>query len=283
MFAGMQRGQPFVPYENPRRSNLARLFTVALGLMLALGGGSAVAEDLELNVLPEGFEDIVRPRMGELIFREWIRGQRLFRTYRNGETYILGSPLADHFGFAHHVLPNQVRFELEIDQAKRYDLLVQPRHRMPYGARVMLRKYLVERFNVTVTALSEEQEVLILTPSLRGVQLEPSEEKQSVWLVEPGHARAEWAPISRLVKLLRRGAELPIVNETGLYWRYDYELRWDPKSGSDGILESIGDLGIAVERGRRTLPYLLVRERSAAADAGTDDNAAAGAELPDAE
>jgi uncharacterized protein (TIGR03435 family) len=86
------------------------------------------------------------------------------------------------------------------------------------------------------------------------------------------------------VDLLSQGAEIPVLDETGLDGKYDFVLEWDPKLGAFGMIKSIEGLGISVQTTRRPVAQLFLRLRSQAvgdgAGVGALEEAAAGAAPP---
>ena len=63
---------------------------------------------------------------------------------------------------------------------------------------------------------------------------------------------------------LGRLAAKPIVNETGLEGRHDFDLKWDIKGGQEALLSALSELGFTLEKRKANVNRLVVEESAAA-------------------
>jgi uncharacterized protein (TIGR03435 family) len=72
------------------------------------------------------------------------------------------------------------------------------------------------------------------------------------------------ATMDDFAREIGRLSSRPVVNETGLEGRHDFDLMWDIKGGQDALLKALAELGFTLEKGKANVNRLVVEDAGAA-------------------
>jgi len=190
-----------------------------------------------------------------------------------GLVKILGLPLSHHIAYAYGFDPREVEVSGAFDANQLYNTRIRPADGGIAGASLLLRDELSRHFVLDVREEAREGDVFVLKRRLAKPLLLPSESKgEPTFEAKPGELHATHAPISELVRFLRRRVALPVVDETGLDAEYDFVMQWDTSRGSYAFVQALDDLGLTLEKGRGEFEVLIVEVQPA----GTEPKSVAG-------
>jgi uncharacterized protein (TIGR03435 family) len=140
-------------------------------------------------------------------------------------------------------------------ESERYDILAKaPGERRPNleEQMAMLRKLLTDRFKLTLHREPKEFSIYALTVAKNGSRLKESTTSPDaspegppplVIVISPGAVRMPGrnATISELASVMQRAAlDRPVVDQTGLRGRYDFDLEWTPDETQFGGMVPAG-------------------------------------------
>jgi uncharacterized protein (TIGR03435 family) len=129
---------------------------------------------------------------------------------------------------------------------------------------LMLRRMLAERFQLTLHTDEKEIPVYYLVVAPGGARIRDAKDSDArIKREESGHT--SWASVSttELAMHLTWAAKRSVIDTTGLKGRYQVDLRWtrDPEATTDtdrGILEAIEQIGLKLEAGKKSYPFLII-------------------------
>ena len=113
---------------------------------------------------------------------------------------------------------------------------------------------------------SESTEVWVMKEGSSGNRLKLSTESESGinLFTEPGHFSATNVPVSTLQAILENYLTTPVIDETGLTNRFDFELSWEQIRSEKGVpllVEAVEkQLGIKLVREQRKIKTLVVQQ-----------------------
>ena len=119
---------------------------------------------------------------------------------------------------------------------------------------------LTEAFRVEVKREARPTKVYILqkTPE-RMPGLESSEFSSLVLGGKRGHIKVTGGTLRNLARLLQRELDRPVLDETSLEGRYDFELLWDTRNPISVLDFVRGKLGLELRPQVREMEHLLVQ------------------------
>jgi uncharacterized protein (TIGR03435 family) len=123
-----------------------------------------------------------------------------------------------------------------------YDIEAKARNDVPFpsgteGARQIRRMtqgLLADRFKLAAHQETRQEPVYRLTIDKGGVKMKATENKPGPLTIRTGRLTGESVTIPALIKLLTGPAGRPILDQTGLTARYDFELKYSPELTSGG-------------------------------------------------
>ena len=125
--------------------------------------------------------------------------------------------------------------------------------------RPLFQQALRETFGLAVRREVRELDVLVLrTSAKRAPALRPPESKRD-WLGRaPGQVEGRSVPVSSLVEAFEELLNRPVLDETHLEGKYDFEVYWDSED-PDGIFHGVREyLGLELIPARRAVEVLVV-------------------------
>ena len=130
----------------------------------------------------------------------------------------------------------------------------------PTERRRLIRQVLTETFRVEVKREARPTKVYVLqkTPE-RMPGLESSEFSSRVLSGKRGHIKVTGGRLRDLARLLQRELDRPVLDETSLEGRYDFELLWDTRNPSTVLDFVRGKLGLELQPQVREMEHLFVR------------------------
>ena len=145
----------------------------------------------------------------------------------------------------------------------RYDLILASpllKKDNPTERRRLIRQVLTEAFRVEVKREARPTKVYVLlkTPE-RMPRLEFSEFSSRVLSGKRGHFKVTGGTMRDLVRLLQRELDRPVLDETSLEGRYDFELLWDTRNPISVLDFVRGKLGLELRQQVREMEHLFVR------------------------
>ena len=119
---------------------------------------------------------------------------------------------------------------------------------------------LTEAFRVEVKREARPTKVYVLqkTPE-RMPRLESSEFSSQVLGGKRGQIKVTGGTLRDLVHLLQREVDRPVLDETNLEGRYDFELHWDTRNPIPVLDFVRGKLGLELRPQVREMEHLLVQ------------------------
>jgi uncharacterized protein (TIGR03435 family) len=108
----------------------------------------------------------------------------------------------------------------------------------PEGARqirLMTQVLLAQRFKFAAHQETRQEPVYRLTIAKGGAKVKATEDKPGPITSRPGRLTGESVTIPVLIKLLTGPAGRPIIDETGLTARYNFELKYGPEMTPGGV------------------------------------------------
>lgn len=196
------------------------------------------------------FEVLIRPT-------EEVNG-----TFSYGEGMLLShaAPLELAVGLAYGVRPTRVKPEFDLN-AKRYTVVV----RTPEGRHELmeplLRQALESSLGFTAQKESSEAEAYVLgAPSKDTPKLKKHETGQQGYKYGPTGFAATDFGVDRLAEDLEQFLGKPVLDETGLKGRYDWDVACDPKK-PESIISAVKDqLGLQLSASRKPVEFLILKK-----------------------
>jgi uncharacterized protein (TIGR03435 family) len=196
------------------------------------------------------FEVVVRPT-------EDVNG-----AFSAGEGLLLSHavPLELATGLAYGVRPTRVKPEFELN-AKRYTIVV----RTPEGRKEMLepllRQALESSFSFAAVADTREVEAYVLSaPEAASVKFKRHAQGQAAYRYGPTGFSASGHGLERLAEDLEQFLGRPVLDETGLKDRYDWDVSCDLKK-PEAVIAAVRDqLGLQLTPATRPVEFLALRK-----------------------
>ncbi|MDE0164763.1 MAG: TIGR03435 family protein [Bryobacterales bacterium] len=143
----------------------------------------------------------------------------------------------------------------------RYDVvLASPLLESSPDRRRLIRQVLTETFRVEVKREARHTEVYVLQKTLEKMPVMKSSEFSShLRSGKRGNFKVTGGELRDLARLLQRELDRPVLDETGLKGRYDFELLWDIRNPIS-ILDFVRDnLGLELRPKVREMEHLIVQ------------------------
>lgn len=145
----------------------------------------------------------------------------------------------------------------------RYDLVLASPLRIsdnPTERRRLIRQVLRETFRAEVNREPRPTKVYVLQKiPERPPELEPSEFTSRLLSGKRENFKVTGGELRDLARLLKRELERPVLDETGLEGRYDFELHWDIRD-PNSVLDFVRDeLGLELRLQVREMEHLVVQ------------------------
>ena len=143
----------------------------------------------------------------------------------------------------------------------RYDVvLATPLLDYPTERRRLIRQVLTETFRVEVNREHRPMKVYVLQKALERMPvMEPSEFSSRLLSGKRGNFKVTGGELRDLALLLQRELNRPVLDETGLEGRYDFELHWDIRNPIS-VLDFVRDnLGLELRPQVREMEHLIVQ------------------------
>ena len=145
----------------------------------------------------------------------------------------------------------------------RYDLVLASPLRIsdnPTERRRLIRQVLTETFRVEVNREPRSTNVYVLQKiPERMLELESSEFTSRLLNGRRGNFKVTGGELRDLARLLKRELDRPVLDETGLEGRYDFELSWDIRNPIS-VLDFVRDeLGLELRPQVREMEHLIVQ------------------------
>jgi len=184
-------------------------------------------------------------------------GQNLFTT--------TNSTLADLIVFAYGVHPKQLVGAPSWVETDKYDLSVKPdQPGIPNIAQLhsMLQKLLADRFHFAFHRDKKELSVYALTAAKSGVKFSKSDAAGNlpgIGGTGPGGIFVRNATMEDFAGFLQsRVLERPVVDQTALAGRYDFQLKWTPDAAPDLFAAVQQQLGLKLESTKAPVEVLVI-------------------------
>ena len=191
------------------------------------------------------------------------------RTERNdktGEINALGVPAIALFAVAWDTPANEFERKATLPQGEFYNAHIVPADGSLETARGILRGLVEQTFKIKVTRQVSPMEAYMLKRRADAPPLpKPASDEKRVYR-GPGRYQMRQATMDEFARELGRLSAKPIVNETGLEGRHDFDLLWDIKGGQEALLSALTQLGFTLEKGKATVSRLVIEDASAAAN-----------------
>jgi uncharacterized protein (TIGR03435 family) len=136
--------------------------------------------------------------------------------------------------------------EARIDDVEASNLRKLDRDQQEHILEQMLQELLAERFKLTVHRESIEQPIYELViskngPKLKGGKPDDPEFPNGMLRMTNGQITAKGVSMGRLLDVLGRQVQRPVLDKTGLAGTYDFSLEWQPDSGLVTIPSGTGE------------------------------------------
>jgi len=130
----------------------------------------------------------------------------------------------------------------------------------PTERRRLIRQALTEKFRVEVIREPRPTKVYVLQKTPEGMpDLQSSEFSSRLLNGKRGNFKVTGGELQDLARLLKRALDRPVLDETGLEGRYDFELHWDIRNPIS-VLDFVRDeLGLELRPQVREREHLIVR------------------------
>lgn len=176
-----------------------------------------------------------------------------------GRTVFRASPVQQLVRYAYDIDPRDTIWEVPLDLATHYNVVIEPPDRKLETTRGLLRKRLEDEFNVE--AKREYRAVPVLLMQRTGEDNELPAPASGHRRVIGGLGRFEGrkASLEDLVRFTRTFSERPVVDQTGLVGSYDIVMEWDPDGGRQAFLEALAEHGLELVPGIAPVPHLVIR------------------------
>lgn len=148
-------------------------------------------------------------------------------------------------------------------EESRYDLILASpllKRDNPPERRRLIRQVLTETFRVEVKREARPTRVYVLQKAPEKMPgMESSEYSSRVLSGKRGHIKVTGGELRDLARLLKRELDRPVLDETSLEGRYDFELLWDTRNPIS-VLDFVRDkLGLELQPQVREMEHLIVR------------------------
>lgn len=141
----------------------------------------------------------------------------------------------------------------------RYDITASMTEGDKAALKSIIEKAIESTFKLKVHRETQDTEVLVLTtPDETKIKLRPNSSRSEHWSSDEGVFAASAAPIKRLVDAITGLLGQPVVDETNLKGKYDWDVLFDAKN-HDSITDAVRrDLGLELSRARRPVEVFVV-------------------------
>lgn len=173
---------------------------------------------------------------------------------------IWGVPLPTLLSEAYGVPSDRIEFAAEIvwDKLARFDVAVAAPSLTDNRRKELLRQLLQAIFQTEAKIVPREIEVFVLE-SAPGEphRLKASSSTSTRW-GQPGNFTGIALSMGGLASMASQNLRKPVLNETGLSGRFDFELLWDI-SDPDSLVHAVrSQLGLRLSPGRRPIDHLVI-------------------------
>jgi uncharacterized protein (TIGR03435 family) len=171
-----------------------------------------------------------------------------------------GVPIQTLLSEAYGVPSERIEFAAAIawDKQARYDVAVAATALTDDRRRELLRQILQASFQTAATIVPRDTEVFVLESAPGEPQrLKASSSSSSRW-GQPGNFTGIAVSMGGLANLASQNLRKPVLDETHLSGRFDFQLRWD-LSDPNSIVQAVRThLGLQLSPARRPLNHLVV-------------------------
>jgi uncharacterized protein (TIGR03435 family) len=188
----------------------------------------------------------------------------------NGKTLGIYRPFSEVLSRAYDISPCRIVSLTPLPRGN-FDFIVSGQH-PPANA---LRMEIENKYGLVGHRETREMDVMLLRvrrPDALGLKptAAPNGPSLSFWSV--GHLRRSNGPIRYFVNDIQQYLQIPVVDETGLTGRYDYDIQWDDElkwnndgqwyyTNTDGMKQALLDqLGLELVPGREPIEVLVVEK-----------------------
>jgi len=163
-----------------------------------------------------------------------------------------------------HTDPLLVDFPFELKDAKRYDFsVVLPKAESEAQMEDLVKHAIQERFHLSISPQRRDLDVLVLTaPNGKAPALKPANQSPagstSELSMEDDHIAGRSVSMNHLRRLLEDRMGHPVIDETNLTGRYDFDVRGAGKSQEQFIELLRNQLGLPLTPQRRNIEMIVV-------------------------
>ena len=159
-------------------------------------------------------------------------GRRLF-SIRGAEVAVVDTTVSDLIVFAYGVHAEQISGAPAWVESDKFDITGKPEGEgqpNPKQFKTMLQKLLADRFQLTFHSNKKQLTVYALTVKNNGPKLTLSEAASPIpnLIFRAGNWPVRNATMEEFAGLLQAHLDRPVVDETGLKGRFDFQLQWTP-------------------------------------------------------
>ncbi|HWQ02971.1 MAG TPA: TIGR03435 family protein [Candidatus Nitrosotenuis sp.] len=235
--------------------------TAALLDQLLAGDAAAVRAKLAAARSPSIEEKIRGAQSTQPLFEVLIRpgGPVHSGTSRSqGKFAAQGATLRSVISTAYSIAPTRIVMD-EVLGNTRYDVLATA----PRAQEAMLNKFLREAlegtFNFRARRETRETDVYVLVaPHGPKPALRPWVSGDGTTRWSRGKATVVGMPLAGLISMLESVVQRPIVDETQLTGKFDFELTWDEKDAKSMVAAVREQLGLELREARRSVEMLII-------------------------
>jgi uncharacterized protein (TIGR03435 family) len=185
-------------------------------------------------------------------------GGRTEQNLKTGEINAPGMPATALLAIAWGATPNEFEMKTKLPQGQFYNAHVVPPDGSLETARGILRGLVEQTFKIKVTRQVSPMEAYVLKRRADAPALPtPASDEKRVFR-GPGLFQMRDATMDDFAREIGRLAARPVVNETGLEGRHNFDLKWDIKGGQEALLSALSALGFTLERGKANVNRLVV-------------------------
>jgi uncharacterized protein (TIGR03435 family) len=188
------------------------------------------------------------------------------RTVRNG--FVIGGTLRDIISFLWDIKASRITGE-PLQDTNSYDLSLSIPGATPSNFRPWARDVIAAAFHIKANRESRETEVWILAKTdvnpaalVESTGLEGKDLTKSGWFpamppAAGGSVKLVYSEAPVIAQLLERRVGKPVVDETGITGKYDFQMSYD-KADPEGAIEAMRRAGFKVDAARRVIDFLVV-------------------------
>ena len=180
-----------------------------------------------------------------------------------GKLWIAGLTLRTVYWWAYKTLPARVVMPPDLAQT-RYDISLETTQADLEALYPALQEVLFRQFGLSARRETRESDVYILTVPEGGPPAglrPPGGTLIFMKLDNRCGSRCQNSQLDCLVIDLEDNLERPVIDETGLGERYDWDLQWDPTDGAEGIIRAVREqLGLGLTPARRPVEMLVLEK-----------------------